>query len=445
MIPIKAFQLSFEKGMSGFMLRISSEKGCFICPSPVRLSLIGGGSSEAVTLTRGYDGITPHENGVQADARLVTESGSVLLFRDLYMPSHDGVLLSRTVAVEKASSADVGFSTAFHVEAERQDVSEPEWFIPSLLYRDSEDITPSAAFSKEKFRRGSNLIRETRCGLPMIMMRDPDTGLTVSLAHIAEDIADADDVTKETILQKNRVDGRCRYGYLGIEHGPEEAPAICYGYPYRECPRVYRAHYDGSEQEASCYHPVEENFRQEYKLFLTASPTEDYNEAMTEMFLRNYPHQPIRIAEADMERIYDVSVRDLGDLYVETTLGRGMPFAVFVDNGEHHSVSFQIGFIGMQTTLAHHMIRHGLRRGDEDLVKKGAAVLDFWSSLAGTDSGVVKVWFDDTTFRHYPPFLRIMSDGMEGMLDAVLAVRSSGRSCMLMLISCTVAESWPIG
>jgi len=423
MIPVsRGFQLLFD---STHTIRITSDEGGFVCSAPVRLTLVSGGRT--VTLTRGYDSVVPHENGYLAEARAVSENGSVFLFRDLYTPVGDGVLMSRTVLAEKADGGDEGFSTEFRLEPADRQQSEPEWFIPSLLYRDSGDITPAAAFSPEKFRKGANLLRETRCGLPMVMMRDPDSGLAVSLAHIAEGLSDADDITPAEALGAFRVDGRCRYGYLGIEKGTEDGSAICWGYPYRECPRVYGARYDGSEQESMCYHPAEEGFRQEYRLYITAVRTADYNEAMTELFLRNYSRQPMQIAEADTERIYNVSVDDLSELYVETTLGRGTPFAVFVDNGQHHSISFQIGFIGMQTTLAHHMLRRGIREGNEDLVKKGTAILDFWSSLAGTESGVVKAWFDDTTFRCYPPFLRIMSDGMEGMLDAVLAVRASGR------------------
>ena len=59
--------------------------------------------------------------------------------------------------------------------------------------------------------------------------------------------------------------------------------------------------------------------------------------------------QPIRIAEADTDEVYDICIRDLASLYTETKLGRGFPFAVFVDNGDIHSVSFQMGFIGMHT------------------------------------------------------------------------------------------------
>ena len=415
--------LDFLSGKDGYTLQIGSEGGGSFRSVPARIGVIRTTYGQPAEAARGYDEIREENGEITATARVVSDAGSVFLFTDRYCPADGGVMLSRSVEVATAGEGDKGFDTEFRFGAE-EGVA-PEWFIPSLLYKDSDDIIETAAFSSATLDYEQNLVRETRCGLPMIMMRDPVSGFSAAMSHIADAIADT--ASPQAAGAPRRVDTGCRYGSLGIVGRRGSAQGMSYTYPFYEYPRVYGFSYDGREQSAACFHPVSEGERQEYRLFVSARDAEDYNGAMVASYLAAFAEQPVTVADEDTDQIYDICVRDLKDLFTQTTHGRGLPFAVFIDNGQIHSVSFQIGFIGMQTTLAHHMIRWGLANDDEDSVKKGAAILDFWARLAKTDSGAVKVWFDDTTFRRYPPFLRIMSDGMEGMLDAAMAARASGR------------------
>lgn len=421
----KQCQLHFEWTDKGYQAAIYGPDGKLNCVFrfPVWLTVAAQLTLETTEIRQGYDNVTMQDCAALATARVESSKGSIFVVQDRYEMAEQGVILQRRIEVEKTGERESGFQSVVSVESgdSAQEYEQLEYFVPSMLYKDSANITPTAAFAADTFLFDKNLVRETRSGLPMVMVRNPATGATFSIAHIADNVAD--ELTPDTAGMMMRVDTLCRYGSIGITNLRGDSPAACFVYPYLETPKVYGS----ASRVERCFHPIKEGEKQEYRIHIMAARTEDYNAAMTMFYRDHYAAQPGRIAEVNIGQVYDVSVRDLRDLYAETTMGKGMPFAIYVDNGEAFGVNFQMGFIGMQIALAHHMIRYGIENGDDDCYQKGVAMVDFWASMAGTESGVVKVWFDSVSFRPYPPFLRIMTDGMEGMLDAYMAMIASGR------------------
>ena len=363
-----AFQLMPTE--EGYQPTITDGSGsvAFAARRPAMITIATGITMKNADVGKGYDAAETLPDGrIQAVAQLTTQKGSVVQITDIYSASAGGVMLERTVEVIKANDQDKGFRSAVSFEADPvafkgKKYDALEYFIPSLLYRNADNIVDrgSSVFVTATFAYEKNFARETRSGLPMVMARNPENGATMSVGHIMDGVSD--EITQEKLDQAIRVDTATRYGAIGMTRLLGEGPAICYTYPYVEEPRVGK----------SCFHPVMEGEKQTYRLMLFAGETKNYNEAMIRFYTANYACQPIRIADIDTSYLYDVCVSDLSSLYVEHGLGRGLPFACFVDNGEHHSLSFQIGFIGMQTTLAHHMIRYGIVHNDADLYQKAS-------------------------------------------------------------------------
>lgn len=421
-----ACALCFDPLDQGYGLSVRDAAGAVIYQStqPVKLTVAKGVTMKAVDYRKAYDHVERQESGFAASASVTTDNGSVFAVEDTYTPAQHGIMVARRIAVLQSDDRDKGFQSEFSLAvnpALAKDYREAEYFIPSLLYKSCDNITEQAAFSAGAFQHEKTLVRETRSGLPMVMMREASSGIALSVAHIASSIADP--VTEQSAAASTRTDAACQCGSIGLTNEIGASPAVSFVYPYLETPVVYGS----AAAKEVCYHPVAAGAQDAYSLLLCAAVTKDYNDAMIRLYRENYLAQPVEICDIDIDHLYDVCVLDLKALYTRNGLGCGMPFAVYVDDGSLFAVNFQMGFIGMQITLAHHMIRYGVMHQDDELYRQGVSMVDFWANMAKTDSGVVKVWFDSVSFRPYPPFLRIMTDGMEGMLDAYQAVSAAQR------------------
>lgn len=416
-----------EEGI-GIVVQDENGKTVFENRMPVEIRILNEELEESFLLEVGYENIQQEGECWIGKAQLVSPNGSIFTVSDQYEKQENGVRMTRSLKVDQAGEGDKGYCSLVTVESADETAKEYEdyeYLIPSLLYKDSEGLTPAAAFSQSAFESERVMAKETRSGLPFVMMRNKETGATLSLAHDASGISDK--VTTEEVQNKKRCDPLCRYGSIGLED--RDIPAAAFCYPYIEAPSSYAS---GSGSSICC-HPIEAGAKQQYSLYLYAAGTSDYNEAMMAFYQENYKANSVPAVHADMEKIYNVVMEDLKDYVMEQGNGIGFPFAAYVDDGSifidaggNVAVNFQMGFIGMQIPLGYQMIRCGMQNGDEEMIEKGVRIVNFWCESCGTDSGVVKVWYDTLIpgFRPYPPFLRIMTDGMEGMLDAYQIAKS---------------------
>jgi len=79
-----------------------------------------------------------------------------------------------------------------------------------------------------------------------------------------------------------------------------------------------------------------------------------------------------------------------------------------------------MGFIGQQIPAAYLLIQNGFKTGFSNLVYLGESIIDFWANNSPMPSGLPRVWFDPTPapphWRDYDSYIRITSDGMQGVL-----------------------------
>ncbi len=411
----------------GIEIRDGENEAVFCNTAPVELDVLESDTKNSDRVLNGYEKVTYDSGKWNGKARVTTAQGSVLEISDTYEKRGEGLRMERGVKVVSRAGTDQGYASVWGVSTARSGLGSEdcEYFIPALLYKDTANLSGNMLFARLPGKGQETLAKETRTGLPMVMMREKEGGSVVSLGHIPDGIGDS--AAEEKQYASVRCDADCRYGSVGI--GNTEGPGVMFRYPFAETPYSYTTGQNGQR----CYHPLEAGEGQKFTLYLYAEHAGDYNAAMSSCYQKHFQDLNPAVARIDMDEMYDTAQKDMLDYVQEKGSGIGLPFAVYVDDGGifidgsgTEAVNFQMGFIGMQIPLAYQMMRYGELKDDPDAWEKGVSIVNFWSSRCRTDSGVVKVWFDNYDFRPYPPFLRIMTDGMEGMLDAWMLAEASG-------------------
>lgn len=382
---------------------------------PISLSVRLKGDTEE-TYTACYEQIGAGNHGVLAIGTVETKNGSRFSVQDEYTIVGDVLNCARTVTVEKASASDLGFSSRLSmrsaIDGESGSYDDLEYFIPGIWYKDTSLNSSGGIASATRTR--SIFVKETRTGLPLIMGRIKETGETLSVCHFDPQISsDTNDVLSSAVL----TNGNYRCGSLGVTRDP--SPTLSFVYPTVEQPVVYQSSYPAVRR----YHPVEESFVSSYCVSLRASQTDDYWTAMEETYRRHYALQEKEIYDVDLQAAYEACMKTMNAYCysANTTYGTitGIPYGAFVSDGHVESgLTMEMGFVGMELSIAYQMMRYGDRYGDETSTANGLAIADLWAEQAATDNGVVKVYMlSDGSFYPMPCYLRRMTDGMEGLLS----------------------------
>lgn len=102
-----------------------------------------------------------------------------VLFTDTYTAIKGMFVIKRKVCVAAAGDSYTGFSTSYSVgESENAGVKNYEFFIPSVIYRDSEYMKSGSVMSR---LTSGNYVKETRCGTPLAMLRNKKAALIFRL------------------------------------------------------------------------------------------------------------------------------------------------------------------------------------------------------------------------------------------------------------------------
>ncbi len=424
-LKAKGFKFVLENASDKYSIKMINDDGTILAFSdnPVYVTIADSVTSISVDETIyecKYDGIYSDDKGnLLAAATVTTSQGSILDVTDTFTFVGNSIDVNRSVSVRKAVKGNIGFSTHFmlrsNIDTERGDYDDCEYFIPSILYKDGEYNASASIGSSMRVKQ--ILVKETRTGLPMVMMRKVSDGATVSIVHRNPEISSPD----ERNYNAYTVDDLFKHGSVGIVRDP--SPQICYTYPNFET-QGYFVTTGNTKRFAELKTGNSINFT----IGVYGNKSDNYTDAMVSTYKENYANQTTAIANVDLEDVYETSVSDLNDLYCYNSASGacGFPFATYVDSGKHLGVSYQIGFIGMNTSLATQLIRYGVENSDNESYQNGFKIIDFWVNNGVTDSGVIKIWaYENGTFSSYPSYLRTMADGAEGILSAYNYLKST--------------------
>lgn len=376
-----------------------------------------------------YHQVLKRDYGFCATADITTEKGSVFVVEDKYTLLQDGVFaIYRDVKVEKAQTDDAGFAStiAFQSKLRSSETGDYEYFIPSVLYRNTSEVRKDAVAAD--LDTDQMYVKETRSGLPLAMLREKKTGNSLTLMHYNPRISVGQNPGGGVF---NEVNDELQYGSIGYSINP--SLSVDFHYPCAEGPRTYEPGGKGRNTFepvwSKRYHSVKTGNVHSYSIALIPDKKNDYNEAMIYAFGTAYAVEKPKIAEMDMDEVYRQNIDLFKSEYRVFGKGRvkaaGLPWSLDLPDGTNtEGVSFQMGFVGQQIAVGYHMYRYGLDHNDSEAKTKGKSMVDFWISDAIMKTYFPTVWWDpaDTMTagqrREYPSFLRCFVDGMEGLLDA---------------------------
>ena len=416
----------------------------FVIDEPLSIDVLND-SGEKKTYTAPYASVSKIEDSLQAKGQVMTEAGSVFEVTDIYtrIAPTDEFNIARQVDVLETSADDVGFLSRFQVaRIGGRALLDQELFIPGICYQKNEHVPPhslAADFSEEDI-----IVREDRLPIPLVMVRDPVDGVTVSLVH-----ADPDGTSIIEDLNDTRIiDEDLQFASLGVQG--QASPALTLLYPGSEGSRTYarpNRHLLKTDVWSERYHPVEADVPHSYEIRLSFDTYETFPEALKATWRRAYEYLYVPTTEADILAHYEAGIGLLKNTTNQYNGYTGIPFRLKLPEGElagNHDVSFQMGFVGQQLPIAFHLIRYGLIHQDEESIQKGEDIVAFWVSES-LNKGLPKTWFSPYPSPHwksYNTFLRIASDGMLGALRAWDIMQANGYDRPHWLEYCRSFGDW---
>ena len=400
-------------------------------------------------LSANYSSVVRVDGALRCGGLIRTANGTVFEFADTYRAGKqaDTFMLEREVMVRSPDTDDVGFMTRFSLESSQPSpLREQEVFVPGVWYLDNQHVPARALAANPSDNRF--LIREDRMALPLVMMRNKNNGTTITLTH-----CDPDGTTCLADYQSSRVvDGRIQVASLGL--WSHENPAVSFCYPATEGERSYlRSRETGRSTDESKrwverFHPVQTGVKHSYKIMIRLDVTPDFPTAMRQAWRAAYAEMPPPISQTDLAACYEASIKLISD-WSQTYNGcAGIPFRLRLPQGELEDkqyINFQMGFVGQQLPLAYQLLRYGLLHHDEEILRKGEAMVDFWAANSLTEQGLPRVWYDvypQPHWRPYNTFMRIASDGMVGALMSWDVMQAHGRPKPEWLRFCRGFGDW---
>lgn len=420
--------------LSSATAELTSEAVSFKNEKPAMLNVRGPattllGSFSENSYSAGYSTVTRKNYGYLARATVTTSQGSEVLFEDAYYVTETGTLaMNRRTEVITAKTKDVGFQSVFSIAdaGNSKTYSEFEYFIPSILYKDSKDIVQGAIATNLNIDK--MYVKETRTGLPLSMLRNKSNGRSIALAHLEPEISVNGEVGGGF---NGAVNNKLQFGSIGYTITKGVSVDFCY--PSSEGPTTY----DAGSGWAKVYHTMEEKTVQNYKLSILPETEETYTKSMTETYKAAYTAESPEISDdINIDKIYDYNIEVFDDTYKEfgtgTQKAAGVPWSIGLENGTVTEYTFQMGFVGQQVAVGYHLLSTGFGKNDSDMVAKGKTIVDFWTSSQIMKDKVPIVWWDPKdnssagSSRGYPSFLRCFVDGAEGMIDACKVGSANG-------------------
>lgn len=388
-----------------------------------------------------YETVMPWENGLQAEGTLATQAGSRFRFQDRYTPGAEGGFhLCRKVTVEQAGERERGFSTRVALQLTAADtLSDVNCFAPGVWYQKNEFVPPHfMGYHKEL---SYHWMYETQYALPLFAVQQPDSGNTMAISRLQADVTLRDQSSR---LHDLMVDETITFGSLGVS--TEKALSLDYIYPAARGTST-RPLPDGFPLEhaySPLYHPVRSGFVQEYAVSLDFLRETDFTEMMKDLWRRTYDRIAEPVVPMDNELLYHNAMKTLRDLTQEYEGSWGLTFARSLPDGEPMKVAYQFGFVGQQPNIGYQLLRYGVLYDDAEALGKGRNIIQFWVDRSLTEWGAPHIWYNPEfhDFEDRPFWIRMIGDGMEGILDAYVFEKKKGEDHPDWLTYCQTVANW---
>lgn len=388
--------------------------------------------------TAAYDSVVQTNYGYHCVSLVKSKGKSEFRVMDSYYISQDyGFSLNRKVTVVKAKNQDSGFESSYTLMngSNSQSVDDFDFFIPGSLYKDPKYNASTALITS--LYNPQVYVKETRMGLPMTMIYNTTNSQYFSIVHAEPKI----DVHGELGGGGDgAIDDDLEYGSLGFESEREGKPidvGITMCYPCAEGPATF----DSGAGWAKRFHQVADRHFHEYKMGLVFGKTDGFNDALVDSYEKCYQYVDSQCKQVSNELVYGQNIDCFSQECVKinktTPATYGVPWELNVDpNKAKGSYSLQMGFVGQQTSVGAHLFRQGLITGNETYLEQGEGILNFWTSnnIYPSSNLFPYIWWEGASgtlhregnAQYSVIFLRMLADGVEGILDAYLYGKQLG-------------------
>ena len=414
-----------------------------------------------------YDKVTEENGVIRGEAVFETDNGSRLLVRDDYSVQDGHFRIGRFTWVLFAHPDDLGFGTKISfVQALSQELKDFFYFSPGQWYRHNEYAAEYALGKRMDLQYYWR--KETYSGLPLFSMQHIATGESICLSRWAAD-ATLPSLDRTTTENYAYVDPLITVGSFGVSKARPEALTYTY-YGHRMATPLEGTRCDGVSidyiypavngqtpvkgrspfnavdplSNITWVHPMREGFTQQYAVALDMGCYPDFSSMMRESWRLAYYRLKDRLFKVDNEALFEnmmkflkTVTRRFGDAY-------GTPFVAQLPDFDPNSFSAEIGFVGQQAGIGYQLLRWGLKKGDEEAVRKGRGILDFWTGPQMLSEGCPRVWTHLSVHEHepQPEWVRQMGDGLEAVLDAYLLLKKWGEERKTWLDYCVSSAEW---
>ena len=418
-----------ETGLSVKVINETTDVATYVSDNPIHLRVrerhhgVMDTDFNVVELAEKYSSIEKTDYGYLLTKTVTTPLGSVFEVQDGYSSKNcGGFSVTRRIKVvsqdpnqqENGFASSVEFSNNFG-SSKYDDFT---YFMPSVLYKDTDNLAPNA-MANDLNIEGKLLIKETRTGLPLSMIRNTETGESLTLSHFDIEVNVGDNIGGGTV---NEVNDKIIYGSIGYTITP--LVGVDFHFPGSEGP--VSGDSDGWSRR---YHSVKEGNIDMYSVAIIPGHASSHNDETTECFRKGFLYENPQVERIEMEETYQQNLTLLRDTYKEFGADYGgEPWSLQLpDAVSKQGYSSQMGFVGQQTAVAYNYLRNGYRNNVPGDITKGKKMINFWTSDRINKSSAGQklpiVWWEpgevnSGSERVYPCFLRCMVDGYEGILDA---------------------------
>lgn len=420
-----SYTLRFSEMEKGFGLCVlHNEKTTFANERPCRLFLKKP-TAVPEEIRVSYSQVEETNDSVTALAEVETDGGGIIRFTDVFQTAEkDSFRLYRTVRVEKGSPSRRGFASGFSLEMPGvRSLERINAFAPGAWYQKNEFVPPHfIGFQKDlKY----HWFYETQYALPMFLVQDPESGESACLSRPKADVGMR---RTDTGFHQQQIDETVTFGSIGVSI--RDDLSLDYIYPgaqgtrTRPLPSGFALEYD----YLNAYHPAREGFCDHYAVALDFACEKDYAWLMRGLWRRVYDRMRAPIVELDNELLYKncmqllkAQTQNYGDSF-------GLPFSSSLPMAEPMNVAYQFGFVGQQPGIGYQLIRFGVLYDDQEALEKGIGIVDFWAAHALNEDGQPLIWYNPVlhVFEDRPAWIRMIGDGMEGILDAYVFLKEHG-------------------
>lgn len=385
------------------------------------------------------------DNIVMISHVTLTPSTIVMEVRDTYVPKSDGAFeLSRSVRVKSLGTSPYtkGFWTSFGVQFSSSDsLLDYDYFIPGVWYRTNFLAAGNLPSYLPQKNDKSFLYRDDRTPLPVLAMRNKNTGVTVT-------IVDLESMCETMLSDAAGVKTNVGYQFGGV--GVVQ-------YDKTSCFSAV-ATYPGNDSHASGVGERRHPFAMDadkhyYKIYIRFSQTPNYASAVSGAWIKAFELYNPKIYAVNLSNAYKVITKTCNYYYLSPNSVNnvnvhkpGFPWNVFLyGNFSTNSSTYEIGFVGAQTEVGYALLRAGIDSDNASYIAHGISVLDFWANEGLSVLGLPKTRYyaeNGTWDTGAYTSLRQACTGMTAILEAWCYYKKNGKDKTNWLAACRKFGDW---